>query len=623
MKIALTLITKGTEKVSDLQRCLNSIKPYIDGIYITITTPPPDNKLEVVLKRYGAVVDCQYEKFFQEADDKTIKWLTEFLGNKPLIKLGDKVFDFSKARNHNLAQVPKSYDWVLWMDADDIFRGGQNLKALLKLAEENKVESVFLNYIYQAEIEDNKIKSILIEHLRERVVRNTDIFEWVAPIHETLIEKRPTKKIDYDKCDVLHLAGLERRSGALDRNTKTLEVSIYNTKGADPRPVYYLGKSYFDYFLSTGDKDKYLPKAKKLFENYIFGTKDYEGNNKSGWAEERSQCWEYLVEIYRQLGQYNNAIKCAHNAMIEDERFPSIYVNLALIYLIKGEFGRALWWIKMSTKIEQPATTLVSTPKDLAGRALEVIYHASLKLSHLDDAWSAAVKLKELYPDSDEMKNRYSFMENMKTQRTLSKDVAELVSYLYKNNEKEKIKILVNSIPSLIANNPVMADLKKQFIPTKKWQENEVAIYCGPGWTCWSPKSLARTNDVEFVGGSEEAVIYMARELQKLGWQVTVFADPGAEQGLHDGVNWLPYYDFNDKDDFNIVVSWRQVGFVDKNLKAKKIFIWNHDVLNQLDYTDDRLEKIEKVIVLSKAHRETAPRIPDDKILISSNGINL
>ncbi len=621
-KIALTLITKGTEKVTDLQRCLNSVKPYVDGIFITITTPPPDNQLEVALKRYGAEVDCEYKKFFQVVDQKMINWLEKFLGEKPIIKVGDKIFDFSKARNHNLQQVPKSFDWILWLDADDIFRGGQNLRELIKTADANQVDSIFLNYIYQAEIENNKLKNILIEHLRERLVRNNGTYEWVAPIHETLIEKKPTKKIDYDRCDVLHMAELSRREQALSRNTKTLEMSIYNGKGSDPRPVYYLGKSYFDHFLTTKDK-KYLNKAKKLFEYYIFGTKEYGNNNKSGWAEERSQCWEYLVEIYRQIGEYTNAIKCAHNAMIEDERFPSIYINLALSYLMKGEYSRALWWIKLAGKIEQPSTTLVSTPKDLMGRSLEVIYHACLNLSRLDEAWAAAVKLKGLFPESKEMEDRYKFVDGLKTQRQLSKNVMELANYLFQTNEKDKIKLLVNASPNLIANNPLVANLKKQFIPSKIWKDNEVALFCGPGWTCWSPKSLGRTNDTEFVGGSEEAVIYLTRELQKLGWKVTVYADPGAEQGLHDGVNWLPYYDFNDKDSFNILISWRQVGLVDKNVKAKKTYVWCHDVINQLDYTDDRLSKLEKVIVLSEAHRQTAPNIPDNKMFVSSNGINL
>jgi len=360
--------------------------------------------------------------------------------------------------------------------------------------------------------------------------------------------------------------------------------------------------------------------AQKLFENYIHGTKEYNGNNKSGWAEERSQCWEYLVEVYRQKGQLNNAIKSAHNALIEDERFPSIYINLAMSYLLKKEWARALFWVKLAGKIPQPMTTLVVNPKDLAGRAMEVVYHAGLNLSNLDEAWAAAVKLKELHPDNKEICERVRFTEELRKQRKLTKYVVDLVNYLHLSGEHEKVRPLLQSVPNLIANNPIMSNIKKGELPPRIWNDNEIAIFCGPGFTTWSPRTLIRTNEAEFLGGSEEAVIYLSSQLQRLGWDVTIYADPGAEQGIYHGVKWLPYYEFNNRDNFNILVSWRQIGLFAQDIKAKKKYVWCHDILNPLDFTKDKVDKITKVIVLSKAHRETIPNISDDKILISSNG---
>ena len=71
------------------------------------------------------------------------------------------------------------------------------------------------------------------------------------------------------------------------------------------------------------------------------------------------------------------------------------------------------------------------------------------------------------------------------------------------------------------------------------------------------------------------------------------------------------------------MVSWRRPDLVDQNLNAKKIYIWCHDILNQLDFTPERLSKITKVIVLSPWHRSNIPDIPDNKVLISRNGIRL
>ena len=613
MKIALHLIASGSEKPADLARCLNSIKDQVDGMYVLITTPLKDKKLREVAESLGAVVEYKPRSFFHKITKEEVKFIKS-LGLTPHIKEGDKIFEFDKARNYSMKMVPKEYDWLFWMDTDDILRGKQ-LREIAKDADRRGIESVFLNYIYQAEIEDGKIKAILIEHLRERLIKNTGIYEWVAPIHETLIEKKPTRKIDDKRCDVLHLSTRDRMLTAIDRNIKALEYLVCFKKGKDPRPNYYLGKAYFDLWLE-GRGDHYLGQAQVLFERYL------NGDNQSGWAEERSQCWEYLVEIYRAKGEIDNAIKCAHHAMIEDERFPSIYVNLALCYVQKKEWARAEWWIKQALKMPQPESTLVTTPKDLIARSLEVIYHASLNQSKLDEAFAAAVKLLEIYPDRKEMKERYEFLSKLKEQRDITKIFVQLSRYLEQTNQANKLKPLVLAAPDIIKNNPFYSELELKVNPPRVHNKNEITIYCGPAFSPWSPKSLEDTNNT-FVGGSEEAVIYLSEELVKQGYKVTVYADPGDDEGEYNGVTYLPYYKFNTKDQFNIVVSWRRPDLVDQNLNAKKIYIWCHDILNQLDFTPERLSKITKVIVLSPWHRSNIPDIPDNKVLISSNGIRL
>jgi len=106
-----------------------------------------------------------------------------------------------------------------------------------------------------------------------------------------------------------------------------------------------------------------------------------------------------------------------------------------------------------------------------------------------------------------------------------------------------------------------------------------------------------------------------------LGWNVTVYGDPGNDEGDYEGVKWLPYYKFNKRDQFNILVVWRNVGFVDQDLNTKKTYIWCHDIINPIDVTDERLEKITKMIVLSNYHRDNIKNVEDKKIFLSTNGI--
>ena len=451
--IALSMIVSPKEDPKDLQRCLDTVKDKVDKIFLVITGKP-SKKLKEVAEKHAEV---EYKTFYYTVTKGMVKFMKS-INLEPLSKVGDKLFEFDKARNYSMKMVPKKYTWIFWIDVDDILRG--ELRPVVERAEANNVDSVFINYIYESEIVDGKIKNILIEHLRERLVRNDDSYKWVAPIHETLIEQRPTRKIDDKTVDVVHLSSGERRIKALERNLKNLEYSIFQTKGKDPRPLYYLAKAYFDMWLTKQDK-KYLQFARVLCEKYLLG------ENKSGWAEERSQAWEYLVEIYRTQGDYTNAIKCGHNALIEDERFPSIYVNMALSYVSKGEWDRAIHWVKLAGKLPQPDSTLITTPRDLMARSMEVIWHASLNLSQLDQAWAAANNLVEIYPNNPDMKARLDLANSLREQRDITKTVVTLAKYLEQRGEPYKLNPLMMAVPDTIKDNQFMSDLMNKVLPPK------------------------------------------------------------------------------------------------------------------------------------------------------------
>lgn len=610
-KIALSMIVRGTENDHEkMNRALESIAPHVDGIYVTITGPSNlVAKTEEVLKKYNA--NISYHEALYEVTDETVSWLKDFFKYEPEVKVGDKLFMFDEARNYAMSQIPKDYDWLVWMDSDDIFVRGENLHQLAQIGIQQNIEAFYFNYLYQAEFDEKgQVKHRIIEHLRERLLRNSGVFKWVAPIHETLIEQRPTRKTDNYDCEVIHLATDEDRIGSLKRNLKNLELSIYQTKGKDPRPVYYLAKAYFDLRTTEAD-NKCIP----LIMQYLLG------EDKSGWPEERAQAWEYLAEVYRRRGEHNNAIKAALNSFTEPtEPTMSPFLNLAISFMTKGQYELALFWVKIASQIPEKKTTLVKNVKDIQGRTLEVIYNACLNLSKVDEAYAAAVKLKELYPDDASVNNAMQFVSQVRAERDISMKVTELANFLKQTGERDKIKPLLNSIPQIAINNPFMQQLYKENNPPKAWGEKEIAIYCGPGFTNWSPKQLTEPGN-SFVGGSEEAVINLSRELGKLGWKVTVYGDPGADEGEHEGVTYLPYYKFNKLDNFNILISWRQLGFFDQPLNSKKKYLWCHDLLNRLEFTPERTSKIDKIIVLSKFHRENIDHVPDDKVFISTNGI--
>lgn len=614
-KIALGMIVKSDSEVDNLKRCLDSIAPFVDGIYLTVTQKPY-KKLQKLANQYGANIDIRPGEFNYKVPQKEVAWLKKHFKYDPLLKEGDTIFQFSKARNTNLDLIPDEYDWFFWMDADDVLINGESLKNLADNALAQGSEAVFLNYLYEVEFdEQRKIKNVIIQHLRERLVRikgdYRKTWKWIGNIHETLVQQRETKKDENKEIEVLHISTKERMLKALDRNRRVLEHDIYKTEGKDPRPLYYLGKAYFD--LHTKESQE---RAKELMLEYL--SPEGHESNMSGWREERAQAWEYLGEIYREQGEVNNSIKALHNSLIEYPQFSSTYFSLALSSMVKEDYDTARFWAIIGSKVPPSKTTLVSNPRDLESRAYEIIYNAGIKTNRVDEAWAACQRLKELFPNNPLIDEQWRFISETRELRDQLKNYAGLVNYLSVSGQQSKLKALLQATPQQLEGNPVIEKLRQDLFPPKDWLKNEIAFYCGPQFTPWDGSSLEGKGE-NFVGGSEEAVIYLTRELAKIGWKVVVYSDPSKE-GVYDGVEYLSHYKFNPKDNFNVLVYWRGISWVDMNCKAEQTYIWCHDVLNPAEFTKERLEKITKIIVLSKAHRENLPEVPDDKFIISSNG---
>ena len=616
--LALSMITRGDEG-DKLKTCLSSVSKFVDKIFIVVTTE--DKGAKEVAESFGAEVKVVPGKFHRTINRETIDWCKKFFGWDTLLKEGDKVFEFDKARNYAFDLVPEEYDFLMWLDSDDIVEFPEKLQEIYKFAKDNNIDSVFFDYLYKVEAnEDGEITNILIRHLRERLVRR-GVYKWVAPIHETLIPSRDVRNVDSPDCRIIHLSDDKRMVGAIFRNIKSLEMNIYDNRGKDPRTLYYLAKTYYDLAMLE-EPEKNLKKAIQLFNVYIFGDKLVPGTNASGWNEERAQCWDYMAEAYRRMGDINNSLSASMNALLENPYFPSSYLAIAMSYAQKQDWDRAMHWVKIALKIPEPKSTLVGNPKDEAKRANEILYHATLNRNRIKIANEAARKLLELEPENEEFKNRVIQTETIMTQIESTKQFVALAQILEREGDKNKLKALLSAAPELIKNNPFVTDLWKAINPPRTWEDNEIALWCGPGFTTWSPKKEKESGE-SFLGGSEEAVVYLMAELAKLGWKVTVYGDPGEDEGEYDGVTYLPYYKFNAKDSFNILISWRQPGFVDGNYTAKQTYIWCHDIQNQLDYTPERLSKITKIFVLSPWHRQNLKDIPDEKIVISSNGIVL
>jgi glycosyltransferase involved in cell wall biosynthesis len=116
------------------------------------------------------------------------------------------------------------------------------------------------------------------------------------------------------------------------------------------------------------------------------------------------------------------------------------------------------------------------------------------------------------------------------------------------------------------------------------------------------------------LGGSESAVIRMAQELTKIGFEVTVFNDCESDDslpGMYDGVLYLPIAGGGpqDPEEFDVCVVSRSVKPISEDwpvvARAKHVCLWMHDTFcegdDQIEYLIN-IGKLNEIFTLSDWH---------------------
>lgn len=158
---------------------------------------------------------------------------------------------------------------------------------------------------------------------------------------------------------------------------------------------------------------------------------------------------------------------------------------------------------------------------------------------------------------------------------------------------------------------------RRTFVKTTS-SGRDLVFYCGRTGHSWGPDLASATH----IGGAEEAVIHLSRHLARLGWRVTVFNQCGDRPLFDEGVVYRPFWEFNPHDRQDAVVLWRQFRLLDLDINADRVFVDLHDA-GAPSVNARRLARLERVFVRSAFHRTYLTAVPDDKIAIVPNGLDL
>lgn len=580
LKIAAALIVKGTPDEAELlDKCLKNLKGHVDAFYLDINAPEgkkPAKEVIAVAKRY-------------KADIKETIWKGDFVG----------------ARNANFARVPKEYEFILWVDGDDTIENPEKIREVCAITP-NTIDGIYIKYDYAHDEYDN----VTVSHWVARVVRNNDSFAWKSSfsdsevtVHETLNERRKVGKVMNDEFWVKHHADEERRDRSLARNISILEQMLSKSaKNPDPRILYYLATHYVD-------ANKLL-EAKELLEWYLM---------LSGWAEERSQAYVYLGMIYDAMQDLDKARGCYMRAVAESPNDPNPYVELGELEMRDQLWDKATYWLEMAVAKKLDPMASVTRPMDSTYRAYKALSQAYANIGgkSLQKAQKWLTEALKLRPFDPELHDAQEVLDQVVEVRDLTKATNQLIKKLKDDKETEKIVPFLDSLPTKMQDNPLVTSARNYYREPKIWPKKSVVILAGWGpLGNWGPSGLDKG-----IGGSEEAIIRISRELTKQGYSVTVFGTPGEEAGLDGEVEYKHYWEFNSKDTFDVFISWRSPEQFDKKINARKSYLWLHDVMDKEEFIDERIANIDRIIFVSQYHRDLYPFIPEEKCFVSGNGI--
>jgi glycosyltransferase involved in cell wall biosynthesis len=579
MTIDACIITKDSAEY--ISKMLESIKPHVENIYV-LDTGSTDNTLEV-LKEHNCVIDTI------NPEDNPEYYVG--LEGAPQIR-------FAKARNRSFK--PATSEWILWIDSDDEFITRGDLAPLLEKAQEEGVTGIGCTYNYK--LDGDKVIS---SHTKQRILKR-DAYKWENDedkwiVHENIYPVGEMLEMFTDYFQVNHYNPDFKKSAL--RNVRALKW-MSQQMPEDPRVWYLLGRD------AGGAK---MPDLMEMALSKAVGMELSDKDYKSACI--------MLAELYESSGSYKIALDYAAMAHARQPLSPEPNIFMAKYYLLLGDNVEAIAFAKRATMFQYDAMSGAEImPYEMTKMNTYILAEAYERLKMYSQSLDVLEQFSKLVKGKGDTKVlKQSIKETVEQARmhdvrqTFAKSAQQ-----YSNMGEDPYKA-EELLPKLDFPIPEQIQVRRA-LGDYKVHKDAVDFYCLNNFEKWDPGTILAKGG----GGSETAVVELATRFQKAGYTVTVWGNPVEDGSVFDGVTWRDVYSFPYEDEFDILVSWRNVDlFKNYDIKADKKYLWLQDIMQPFDYTKDVIDQLDKVIVLSDYHRMTAPAVPSSKFYYTTNGINI
>lgn len=333
--LSLCMIVKDEGKT--LERCLNSVKSFINEIII-VDTGSKDNTVEIA-KKFNAKI----YKF---------KWID----------------DFSAARNFAFSKATS--DYIMWLDGDD-FINEDDIKKIENLLSnmDSSYDYISAEYIL-ARNSEGKVSTSL---RRNRIVKRQSAFLWVGNVHEYL---------------AVYGKGLEGNFSIehgkvkeyTDRNLQIFKTMEKNNKKFTPRDIYYYANELFD--------NGYYKESIEQYNKFI--------DTKEGWIEDIKGAYLKIIRALNLINEKDKIVDVALESLKIDTPTAEIACSLGEYYFEKENYNQAAFWYRVALDSRPSSLNMSLTNSDyytwIPSLQLTVCYYnlGNLKCSYFFNELAAS-----------------------------------------------------------------------------------------------------------------------------------------------------------------------------------------------------------------------------------------
>lgn len=286
------MIVKNEEAV--IGRCLASVKDLVDEINI-VDTGSTDQTKDVVRPFTDRIFDFQ--------------WINHF----------------AAARNFSFQQATK--DYILWLDADDVFSEEEQEKfRTLKKSLAADIDAVSMSYHLSFDPEGN-VGSLI---KRFRLVKREKNFQWIGAVHEYL--SVGGNLLD---CDVAisHLP----LSHDHNRNIEIYNHLVNSREELSPRDTFYYANELSDH--------AQFEEAIFYYEQFLI--------SQLGWVEDNINACFRLADCYTHLNDEDNKVSSILRSFTYDIPRPEACCRLGFHFMARFQNDEAIHWYEQALLTKQ------------------------------------------------------------------------------------------------------------------------------------------------------------------------------------------------------------------------------------------------------------------------------